>query len=96
MIEPTSADIGQKVIYTGNRHPGGKPEEGVITSFNNWVVFVRYGADIGSKGTDRRDLEWATKKETARDLLREASPWLSLLPESPLRARICKELDDAA
>lgn len=60
MIEPTEADIGRKVIYTGNTYPGGKPEEGVITSFNLHSVFVRYGGDSGSKGTDRRDLEWTT------------------------------------
>jgi hypothetical protein len=58
MIEPTEADVGRKVVYTGNRYPGGKIEEGVITSFNGSVVFVRYGADYGSKGTSRQDLEW--------------------------------------
>lgn len=56
--EPTNADIGRAVIYTGNRYPGGKLEEGVITSFNSYCVFVRYGADKGSKGTSRKDLEW--------------------------------------
>lgn len=45
MVEPGQADIGRKVIYTGNRYPGGKIEEGVITSFNEHTVFVRYGAD---------------------------------------------------
>ena len=34
------------------------------------------------------------ERDAARALLREASPWLSLLPESRLRARICKELDE--
>ena len=41
MIEPTDNDIGRKVIYTGNRYPGGELEEGVITSFNSHIVFVR-------------------------------------------------------
>jgi hypothetical protein len=59
MIEPTEDDIGRAVVFTGNRYPGGKLEEGVITSFNNYVVFVRYGTDKGSKGTSRADLEWA-------------------------------------
>ncbi|MDO8534108.1 MAG: hypothetical protein Q7S17_05125 [Xanthobacteraceae bacterium] len=59
MIDPTLADIGRLVVYTGNRYPGGKLEEGVITSFSDTSVFVRYGADVHSKGTDRRDLEWA-------------------------------------
>jgi hypothetical protein len=33
-------------------------EEGVITSFNDYAVFVRYGADTASKSTQRADLEW--------------------------------------
>lgn len=60
MIEPTDKDIGRRVIYTGNTHPGGKLEEGVITSFNARTVFVQYGSDYGSKGTSRNDLEWLT------------------------------------
>ena len=62
MIEPTKDDIGRAVIYTGNRYPGGKSEEGVITSFNDHAVFVRYGADKHSKGTSRADLEWVHKR----------------------------------
>jgi len=58
VIEPTETDIGRKVVYTGNSYPGGKREEGVITSFNQDSIFVRYGGDVGSKATDRRDLEW--------------------------------------
>ena len=42
MIEPTEADIGRKVIYHGGAHPGAIPEEGIITSFNAYAVFVRY------------------------------------------------------
>jgi hypothetical protein len=53
MINPTLEDIGRKVVYTGYR-----PEEGVITSFNEFYVFVRYGRDTTSKGTQRRDLEY--------------------------------------
>lgn len=60
MIEPTKDDIGRSVIYTGNHYPGGKLEEGVITSFNNYTVFVRYGADKHSKGTACQDLEWGS------------------------------------
>ncbi len=58
MIEPSESDIGRKVIYTGNRYPDGKIEEGVITSFNDYAVFIRYGADNQSKATSREDLEW--------------------------------------
>lgn len=60
MIDPTDQDIGRSVIYTGNRHPGGMLEQGVVTSFNSTAVFVRYGADRHSKATSRADLEWMT------------------------------------
>lgn len=60
MIEPTKADIGRKVIYRAG-HPKAEPEEGVITSFNDHSVFVRYGSDYGSKGTDRKDLQWLSE-----------------------------------
>ncbi len=58
MIEPTEHDIGRAVVYTGNRYPGGKLEQGIITSYHDHAVFVRYGADKGSKATARADLEW--------------------------------------
>jgi hypothetical protein len=61
MIEPGKEDIGRAVLYTGNRHPGGKPEDGIITSFNDHAVFVRYGADKHSKATNRQDLEWIAR-----------------------------------
>lgn len=64
MIEPTSKDVGRKVVYTGNRYPGGKLEEGVITGINSVAVFVRYGSEYTAKATDRADLEWT--KETRR------------------------------
>ena len=57
MIEPTEKDIGRKVIYTGNAWCN-EFEEGVITSFNEAVVFVRYGAKFHSEATNRSDLEW--------------------------------------
>jgi len=56
MIEPKENDIGRKVVYR-DRH-GWKVEEGVITSFNDTCVFVRFGDDTGSKGTRREDLDW--------------------------------------
>ena len=65
MIEPTEEDIGRAVVYTGNRYPGGKLEEGVITSFNRYTVFVRYGAEKNSKGTARADLEWVKPSAAA-------------------------------
>lgn len=47
-------NVGRGVIY----RPGvGQPEAGVITSVNDTHVFVRYGADRGSKATRPSDLE---------------------------------------
>jgi hypothetical protein len=63
MIEPTEADIGRTVLYTGNRYVGGKTERGVITGFNHWTVFVRYGVERYAKATNRADLEWANMTE---------------------------------
>jgi hypothetical protein len=64
VIEPTEADIGRAVLYTGNRYVGGKPERGVITGFNHWTVFVRYGDERYAKATNRADLEWANAGES--------------------------------
>lgn len=59
MIDPQQGDVGRRVVYTGNRYPGALPEVGIITSFNSYCVFVRYGDDKHSKGSRRQDLEWA-------------------------------------
>ncbi len=40
--------IGNAVVY---RPFGGPVEQGVITSVNDYFVFVRYGADLHSKAT---------------------------------------------
>lgn len=60
MIDPTVDDVGRKVVYRA-RHPNAELHEGVITSFNETCVFVRYGADVHSKGTKRDDLEWVSR-----------------------------------
>lgn len=50
--------VGQKVVYrpphVSRRDQG---EEGVITSVGEHFVYVRYGADVGSKATAAQDLE---------------------------------------
>lgn len=56
MINPTEKDIGRKVVYRGL---GGEVDEGVITSFTEHVVFVRYGECTTSAATRRDQLEWA-------------------------------------
>ena len=59
MVDPKQSDIGRKVVY---RDRGGhKVEEGVITSFNDHCVFVRYGTNCTSAGTRREDLEWVSQ-----------------------------------
>lgn len=65
MINPTNEDIGRKVIY---RSFGGDViEEGVITSFSESWVFVRYGSNTQSAGTHRSNLEYSfrTTEETS-------------------------------
>lgn len=57
-LPPTEDIIGREVEYTGNRYPGGKPEFGVITSFNDKLVFVRYDGKRTSEATHPDDLEF--------------------------------------
>ena len=60
MINPTEYDIGRKVIYKPMHADDFEPpdcEEGIITSFNDRFVFVRYHG-ITSAGTRRKDLFW--------------------------------------
>lgn len=65
MIQPTKADIGRKVIYRDLS--GSKIEEGIITSFNDYCVFVRYKwSGTTSAGTRREDLEWMTNGDDQR------------------------------
>lgn len=86
MIEPTEADIGRKVVYTGNTYPGGELEEGVITSLNTCSVFVRYGKNAGSQATARKDLEWLQPPDLARQIATLGVD--SLLPDwKPQRRR---------
>ena len=56
MINPTEKDIGRKVYY---KRDWMRPEDydyGVITSFNDTYVFVRYCNQTHSKSTRREDL----------------------------------------
>lgn len=58
MINVTEEDIGRKVVY---RIGKDNEETGVITSYNDYGVFVRYGNNTGSQSTHRADLEWEIK-----------------------------------
>mgnify|MGYP006921359918 CR=1 FL=1 len=55
MINPTLEDIGKPVVYSPVL--GGR-QEGVITSFNDYCIFVRYGVSVTSQATFREDLFW--------------------------------------
>jgi hypothetical protein len=61
MIYPREDDIGRAVVYTGK---AWRQARGVITSFTDRSVFVRYGADTHSKATSRADLEWVRTLDT--------------------------------
>jgi hypothetical protein len=54
MIEPTFADIGRRVAYTGNRFPGGQLEYGKIVGLTALGVFVRYEGERQAKATKGR------------------------------------------
>ena len=55
MINPTTADVGRRVLYRPRHSPD---EAGVITSFNDSFVFVRYGDLSESQATMHEDLHW--------------------------------------
>jgi len=54
MIIVSAADIGRKVKYINNK----KAEYGIINSFNDSIIFVKYDGDIHSKGTRPEDLKY--------------------------------------
>ena len=58
-LEEARAAIGRAVVYRPNES-WESPEEGVITSVSRMFVFVRYGADKGSKATAPGMLELVT------------------------------------
>jgi len=62
MINPTEEDIGRGVIYQAS-YPDAPREDGVITSINEYVIFVHYKNQHPSapgQATSREDLEWST------------------------------------
>lgn len=50
------ADIGRNVVF---RYPHGETDEGVITSWNELYVFVRFGKN-GSQACYPSMLEWSS------------------------------------
>ena len=59
MIKPKQEDIGRLVIYKKGTK---KEESGIITSFNDSYIFVRYNIALGDQATSQatkpEDLEW--------------------------------------
>jgi hypothetical protein len=62
-IKVTVADIGRAVVY--RTAPNYEPEQGIITSFNDKYVFVRYGSSIRGVATDPDDLDWVSPRKPA-------------------------------
>lgn len=54
MIEISEANIGNKVIYNAG-YPGAIDEYGIITSFNDEFVFVRFDLSGGTSQACRRE-----------------------------------------
>lgn len=59
MISPTTEDIGRKVIYTpSGDYPDKVIEEGVLSSFNDHYIFVRFGHSPIGVPVSRDNLDW--------------------------------------
>ena len=59
MIEPTQADIGRGVVYLDDHGQPATRQYGVISSFNDAFVFVRFGRHgTTAQACNRTDLEW--------------------------------------
>ena len=72
MIKPTKDDIGRSVIYIPNCDSyfsltieTQDEEIGVITSFNDAVVFVRFGSEKQAKAIYRKDLFWPMENKAS-------------------------------
>jgi hypothetical protein len=55
MIDPQPGDEGKYVTYIPS---AGPREAGIISSWNDKVVFVSYHTGDPAAATDRRDLQW--------------------------------------
>ena len=55
MINPTASDVGRRVVYT---MPHGEVKSGIVSSWNDEWVFVRYTTGDTAAATHRKDLNW--------------------------------------
>lgn len=59
MINPTEKDIGRNVVYQSSHWSNREiKKEGIITNFNETMVFVKYEPNTQPKATLRSDLTW--------------------------------------
>lgn len=56
-LEEARVNVGRTVVYWPIPTEPPSLEVGVITSVNDTFVFVRYGADVGSKAAMPDDLQ---------------------------------------
>ena len=54
-MKPEDAKVGMWVVYNGGP-PGAKPEDGILTSWNDHYAFVRYNNMGCSQATNWDDL----------------------------------------
>lgn len=57
MIKPQPGDEGRRVIYA-RKDPHRTTERGIISSWNDKYIFVRYSAGSTAAATSPEDLEW--------------------------------------
>lgn len=58
-MKTENVEIDRKVVYKPFPNcSSDQIEEGVVTSYNDKYVFVRYGNDVNSKATDPKGIEF--------------------------------------
>ncbi len=57
-LDEARQHIGNAVVY--RPYPDAAPQQGIVTSVNDYFVFVRYGSDTHSKATPPGMLERLT------------------------------------
>ena len=60
-LDLTENDKGRMVVYQQGTGQERQTDEGVVVSWNESFVFVRYKGDIGSKATYPEDLSFSIK-----------------------------------
>jgi hypothetical protein len=74
MINPTTADLGRRVVFFGKWRDQLLPAYGHLDSFDGNICYVRYG-DSEAMATLPEDLHWAGPENT------------TLAPEAPMHTK---------